>query len=241
MHDRRAILVTGSTFGIGRAIATLAAARGMQVVLNSARSSQAGAELARSLPGACYVQADVADPDQARLLVERALEHFGRLDVLVNNAGTTRRIPHEDLAAVDRTVWQEILDVNVVGTWQTTQAAVEALRRTSGSVINMSSVAGSSLAGSCIPYAVSKAAINHMTRLLAGALGPGIRVNAVAPGLIDTRWTQGFDDIRAHVESTVPLRRIGTPEEVAEAVLWLADADYTTGAVLGTDGGAHLL
>lgn len=241
MHDHRVILVTGSTFGIGKAIAMLAASRGMRVVLNSARSSDVGEGLAKDLPSACYVQADVADPEQARFLVDRALEHFGRLDVLVNNAGTTRRIPHEHIAAVDKEVWQEILDVNVVGTWLTTQAAVEALRRTAGSVINMSSVAGGSPAGSCIPYAVSKAAVNHMTRLLANVLGPEIRVNAVAPGLIDTRWTQGFEDIREHTRSTVPLRRIGTPEEVAEAVLWLAGADYTTGEVLSTDGGAHLL
>lgn len=241
MQDHRVILVTGSTSGIGKATATLAASRGMRVVINSAKSPEAGEELASSLPEACYVQADVAVPDEARMLVERALERFGRLDVLVNNAGTTRRIAHHDIAAVGADIWHEILDVNVIGTWLTTQAAVEALRRTKGSVVNMSSVAGGSTAGSCIPYAVSKAAINHMTRLLASALGPDVRVNAAAPGLIDTRWTRGFDDIRDHVRAQVPLRRIGTPEEVAEAVLWLADAAYTTGEVLGTDGGAHLL
>lgn len=241
MRDRRVILVTGATSGIGKAVAKLAADRGMRVVLNSARSPDAGSEIAASLSHADYVRADVSDPDQVRTLIERIGQEYGRLDVLVNSAGVTRRIAHREIDAVQPDVWREILDVNLIGTWSTTQAAAKLLRHSSGAVVNVSSVAGGRPVGSSIPYAVSKAAVNHMTRLLAAALGPEIRVNAVAPGLIDTPWTAGFADIREYTESVTPLRRIGTPEEVAESVLWLADAPYTTGEVVGVDGGAHLV
>ncbi|MFH9008959.1 SDR family NAD(P)-dependent oxidoreductase [Streptomyces afghaniensis] len=241
MRDRRVILVTGATSGIGKAVATLAAERGLRVVLNSARSSEEGGELAASLPDARYVQADVGDPAQVRTLLERVEQEYGRLDILVNSAGVTRRIAHRAVEAVPHELWREILDVNLVGTWSTIQAAVDLLRRSRGVVVNISSVAGDRPVGSSIPYAVSKAAVNHLTRLLAAALGPEIRVNAVAPGLIDTPWTADFGDIREHAESVTPLRRIGTPQEVAESVLWLADASYTTGEVLGVDGGSHLV
>ncbi|MEU0900707.1 SDR family NAD(P)-dependent oxidoreductase [Streptomyces massasporeus] len=241
MRDRRVILVTGATSGIGKAVAVLAAERGLRVVLNSARSSAEGGELAASLPDARYVQADVGDPAQVSTLLERVEQEYGRLDILVNSAGVTRRIAHRAVETVPQELWREILDVNLVGTWSTIQAAVDLLRRSRGAVINISSVAGDRPVGSSIPYAVSKAAVNHLTRLLAAALGPEIRVNAVAPGLIDTPWTADFGDIRKHAESVTPLRRIGTPKEVAESVLWLADASYTTGEVLGVDGGAHLV
>ncbi|NEE17303.1 SDR family oxidoreductase [Streptomyces sp. SID7499] len=241
MRDRRVILVTGATSGIGKAVAVLAAERGLRVVLNSARSAEEGGELAASLPDACYVQADVGDPAQVGTLLERVEQEYGRLDILVNSAGVTRRIAHRAVETVPQELWREILDVNLVGTWTTVQAAVDLLRRSRGAVVNISSVAGDRPVGSSIPYAVSKAAVNHLTRLLAAALGPEIRVNAIAPGLIDTPWTADFGDIRKHAESVTPLRRIGTPNEVAESVLWLADASYTTGEVLGVDGGAHLV
>ncbi|MEU9591455.1 SDR family oxidoreductase [Streptomyces sp. NPDC048193] len=241
MRDRRVILVTGATSGIGRAVATLAAERGLRVVLNSARSSEEGGELASSLPDARYIQADVGQPAQVQTLLDQVEREYGRLDVLVNNAGVTRRIAHRAVDAVSHELWREILDVNLIGTWSTVQAAVDLLRRSRGTVVNISSVAGDRPVGSSIPYAVSKAAVNHMTRLLAAALGPEIRVNAVAPGLINTPWTADFGDIRKHAESVTPLRRIGTPQEVAESVLWLAEASYTTGEVLGVDGGAHLV
>ncbi|MFG3157828.1 SDR family NAD(P)-dependent oxidoreductase [Streptomyces sp. NPDC048219] len=241
MRDRRVILVTGATSGIGRAVATLAAERGLRVVLNSARSSEEGGELASSLPDARYIQADVGQPAQVQTLLDQVERDYGRLDVLVNSAGVTRRIAHRAVDAVSHELWREILDVNLIGTWSTVQAAVDLLRRSGGAVVNISSVAGDRPVGSSIPYAVSKAAVNHMTRLLAAALGPEIRVNAVAPGLINTPWTADFGDIRKHAESVTPLRRIGTPQEVAESVLWLAEASYTTGEVLGVDGGAHLV
>ncbi|SRR5216683_1489637 len=243
MTETSVALVTGSSSGIGAAIAARLAAAGTRVVVNSARSVRTGKEVADALPDAVYVQADISDEDQARGLVEAAIRHYGRLDVLVNNAGTTRMIPHKDLDAATPDVWREILGTNVLGTWQVTVAAVPHLRASgAGSIVNISSIAGSRPAGSSIPYAVSKAAIEHMTRLLAGALGPEIRVNAVAPGLVDTLWTAGeaFTKIRQQVEAITPLRRVGTRDDVAEAVLALIGCSYTTGQVLMTDGGAHL-
>lgn len=236
------VLVTGSTSGIGAAVVRRLASEGARVVVNSARSPDAGHALAESLPDAIYRQADVADQDQVRDLVDYTVSTFGGLDVLVNNAGRTRSIPHKDLDGVTVEDWQRILGLNIIGTWQMSVAAMPALRRSSqGTIINISSVAGSRPAGSSIPYAVSKAAVEHMTRLLAAAVGPEVRVNAVAPGLIDTPWTAGFSEIKKQVEAVTPLCRIGQVDDVAEAVVALTRATYTTGAVLSVDGGAHLV
>ncbi len=151
------------------------------------------------------------------------------------------RIDHNDIDAVTPEVWRQILDVNVIGTWLVTQAAVPALRESGeGSIVNITSLAGVRPTGSSIPYAASKAALNHVTLLLANVLGPAIRVNAVAPGLIDTPWTETWDDVRAVVRSMAPLQRSGQPEEVAAACLGLVRAPYVTGQVLVCDGGLHL-
>jgi ketoreductase RED2 len=234
-------LVTGSSSGIGAATARALAAQGATVVVNSARSVQAGEALAAELPAGSYLQADVADPDEARRLVAQAVERHGRLDILVNNAGTTRVIPHADLQAVTAEVWREILDVNVVGTWQVTVAAVPHLQASGqGQVVNVSSIAGERPSGSSIPYACSKAAVSHMTRLLAATLGPEVRVNAVAPGMVETPWTASWDAVRAHVQTQAPLRRTGTPEDVAAAIVGLVLSPYVTGEVLLVDGGLHL-
>jgi Dehydrogenases with different specificities (related to short-chain alcohol dehydrogenases) len=242
MTDKPVALVTGSSSGIGAAVARRLAAEGMRIAINSARSVDAGRELADSLPDAVYLRADVSVPEQAQELVTAAVEAFGQLDVLVNNAGVSRPIPHTDLAAVTPDVWELILGLNVVGTWQTSVAAMPNLRASgAGCIVNISSVAGIRPAGSSIPYAVSKAAVNHMTRLLAGAVGPEVRVNAVAPGLVETRWTRDFTAIADRVRTATPLRRVGQPDDVAEAVLGLVRARYVTGEVVLVDGGAHLL
>ncbi|MET9435347.1 SDR family oxidoreductase [Streptomyces sp. NPDC006551] len=245
MSEQRVALVTGSSSGIGAAVARRLAEAGIRVVVNSARSVEAGTALAAELPGAVYLQADVSDEAQARGLVERTVEICGRLDILVNSAGTTRFIPHDDLDAASPDVWRHLYDVNVIGVWQTITAAVPHLRASgAGCVVNISSQAGVRPGGSSIPYAVSKAAVNHMTKLLAKTLGPEVRVNAVAPGLIDTPWfdgVEGADDAKAHVAGAVPLRRVGRPEDIAQAVHDLAHASYITGEVLLVDGGGHLL
>jgi ketoreductase RED2 len=234
-------LVTGSSSGIGEAVARSLAAEGASVVVNSASSVEAGERVAAELPDATYVQADVSDEVAASELVDAAVATYGRLDVLVNNAGTTVVIPHHDLESATPDVWRRIFDVNVIGTWQVTVAALPHLRANgAGSVVNVTSLAGVRQTGSSIPYAASKAALNHVTRLLANVVGPEVRVNAVAPGLVDTPWTADWDTVREVVRSTAPLQRSGRPEDIADVVLALVRSAYTTGQVVVVDGGLGL-
>jgi NAD(P)-dependent dehydrogenase (short-subunit alcohol dehydrogenase family) len=232
-------LVTGSTSGIGEAVVRRLAREGYHVVVNSRSSVEAGAALAREVGGS-YVQADVADEGQARSLVAEVLTDHGRLDVLVNNAGTTVKIPHADLESATAAVWRSIYETNVIGPWTVTVAAVPALRAAHGCVVNMGSLAGLRPLGSSIPYASSKAALHHQSLLLANTLGPEIRVNAVAPGFIETPWTQDWDNERAGVGALAPLRRPGLPEDVAEVVMGLVRSTYVTGQVIAVDGGLGL-
>lgn len=236
----RVVLVTGSTSGIGEATALRFAAAGDHVVFNSAHSVEAGERLAAATPHSHYVRADIADADDCARLLAEVLERHGRLDVLVNNAGVTQMIPHRDLAAASVDVWRRIFDVNVFGTWQLTVAAMDALRATQGAVVNVTSLAGVRQTGSSIPYAASKAALNHMTALLAKVVGPEVRVNAVAPGLIETPWTQSWTAVHDIVTATAPLHRVGTPEDVADVIVALASAAYVTGQVVVVDGGLSL-
>jgi ketoreductase RED2 len=235
------VLITGSSSGIGASTARRFAALGATVVVNSSTSVEAGRSLAADLPGASYIQADIADQQQAQQLVDGVIERCGRLDVLVNNAGTTQVISHADLAGASPDVWRRIFDVNVIGTWQVTVAAVDHLRASGrGQVINVSSVAGERPTGSSIPYACSKAAVSHMTRLLANVLGPAVRVNAVAPGLVDTPWTADWGTVREFVNTQAPLQRSARPEDVADLIVGLARSSYVTGEVVLIDGGLHL-
>ena len=237
----RVALVTGSSSGIGAAVAARLADLGAAVVVNSASSVAAGRQVADELADAIYVQADVSDPTQAERLVDAAVAHYGRLDIVVNNAGTTVVIPHDDLEAATSAVWEKILRVNVIGPWNVVRAAAPHLRASGdGVILNISSLAGVRPVGSSIPYAVSKAALNHLTVLLANVLGPEIRVHAIAPGLIDTPWTEGWDDVRAAVRERAPLERSGTPDDVADACVGLISARYATGQVLVVDGGVAL-
>jgi ketoreductase RED2 len=236
-------IITGSTSGIGAAVVRRLAGDGCRVVVNSVTSVDAGHALVGELGDdvACYVQADIAVLDDAQRLVHEAVERFGRLDILVNNAGTTQRIAHDDLEAATPDVFRRLFDVNVIGAWQTTVAAIPHLRQHgSGCVVMVSSLAGVRPTGSSIPYAVSKAALNHLTRLLANVVGPEVRVNAVAPGLVNTPWTADWDDIRGLVEATAPLQRSAEPDDVAEVVHTLVRASYVTGEVWVVDGGLGL-
>jgi len=239
--ERPVALVTGSSSGIGAEVARRLAADGHHVVVTSRSSVEAGQAVAAEVGGS-YLQADVADEQQARGLVEAVVAEHGRLDVLVNNAGTTELIRHSDLAAATPEIWRRLYDVNVVAPFVLVTAAEQALRAAApGCVVNVSSLAGVRPTGSSIPYASSKAAFNHQTRLLAKALGPDIRVNAVAPGLVDTPWTEDWDDIRAFVQGAAPLRRSATPGDVAEVVMGLVRSSYVTGQVVVVDGGLGLM
>jgi len=231
MSDK-VVLVTGSTSGIGEATALRFAEAGHRVVFNSVRSVEAGERLAAATPDSLYVQADIAQSEDCTRLVADVLEHYGRLDVLVNNAGTTKVIPHADLEAASLDVWRE--------TWSLCVAAMDALRASQGAIVNVSSMAGLRPLGSSIPYAASKAALNHMTALLAKVVGPEVRVNAVAPGLVDTPWTADWDTVRGFVHAVAPLKRSGLPDDVAEVIVALASSRYVTGQVVVIDGGLSL-
>ncbi len=234
-------IVTGSSSGIGEATARRLAAAGAAVVVNSSSSVEAGERLAASLPRACYVQASVAEEAACRRLVDTALERFGRLDILVNNAGTTALIPHGDLDAVTDDVFRRILDVNLFGTWYLTRAAMPHLKASpAGVVVNVTSIAGVRPTGSSIPYAVSKAALNHLTVLLAKVSGP-VRVNAVAPGLVATPWTKDWGPVHELVAQTAPLGRSATAEDVAETIHGVVMSRYMTGEVVLLDGGLSLV
>jgi ketoreductase RED2 len=239
--EGRVVLITGSSSGIGAATARAFASAGAAVLVNSARSVSEGEAVAAGLPDALYVQGDVTDPEVPARLVGAALERWGRLDTLVNNAGTTALIPHHDLEAASVDVWRRIFELNVFGSWAMSVAALPALRAAGGSaIVNVASVAGVRPTGSSIPYAASKAALNHMTVLLAKVVGPEVRVNAVAPGLVDTPWTADWDVARDVVRQVAPLRRSGSPDDVAAMILSLAQADYVTGQVLVVDGGLSI-
>jgi ketoreductase RED2 len=239
-HKGQVVAVTGSSSGIGAATARAFADAGASVLVNSARSVAEGEAVAASLPDALYVQGDITEAEVPERLVAAALEQWGRLDTLVNNAGTTAVIPHHDLQAASVDVWRRIFEVNVFGTWAMSIAAMPALRAAHGSIVNVASVAGVRPTGSSIPYAASKAALNHMTVLLAKVVGPEVRVNAVAPGLVDTPWTEDWDVVREVVRQVAPLKRSGQPEDVAEVILALARAAYVTGQVVVVDGGISI-
>jgi NAD(P)-dependent dehydrogenase (short-subunit alcohol dehydrogenase family) len=240
-QPRPVALVTGSSSGIGAEIARRLAGDGYHVVVNSRSSVETGRAVAEGV-GGTYLQADVADETQARGLVDQVLTQHGRLDVLVNNAGTTEVIPHGDLAAATPEIWRRLYDVNVIAPFVLVTAAEEALRAAApGCVVNVSSLAGVRPTGSSIPYASSKAAFNHQTRLLAKALGPAIRVNAVAPGLIETPWTEDWTDLHALVGAGAPMRRTGQPADVAEVVMGLVRSTYVSGQVVVVDGGLGLV
>jgi ketoreductase RED2 len=233
----KVVAVTGSSSGIGEGTARAFAEAGASVLVNSARSVAQGEAVAASLPGALYVQGDIAEAGAPERMVAAALERWGRLDVLVNNAGTTALIPHQDLEAASVDVWRHIFEVNVFGTWAMSVAAMAALREAHGAIVNVTSIAGVRPTGSSIPYAASKAALNHLTVLLAKVAGPEVRVNAVAPGLIDTPWTEEWETVRDVVRQVAPLKRSGRPEDVAQVILDVAGAAYMTGQVVVVDGG----
>jgi NAD(P)-dependent dehydrogenase (short-subunit alcohol dehydrogenase family) len=252
-------LVTGSATGLGAAVAERLAARGASaLVLNYSRSAREAEETAERCRKAgaevVVVQGDVASDVDCRRLAE-ATARFGKLDVLVNNAGTTKHVPHANLDGLSAEDFHRIYGVNVVGAFQMTRAARGLLERAAEAcgraapVVMVSSIAGTDGSGSSIAYAASKAAMNVMTLSLARALAPKIRVNAVCPGFIDTRWfVQGVGEentakIRAAVASRVPLRAASTAEDIADSVVFLCSADsrHVTGETLIVDAGLHLL
>jgi len=240
--EGKVAIVTGSSSGMGEAIARRFVAEGARVVVNSTSSVAEGEALAKQLgDAAVYVRADVSKEREGLRLVETAVERWGRLDVLVNNAGTAQVVPHAKLDELTDDIWQRILGVNLMGPWYLMRGAAEALRADGGgAVVNVTSLAAvfSAETVSAIPYALSKSALNHLTVLMANVLGPEIRVNALAPGGIETpMWGAGADHLRKQLEKRTLLHRPGQVDEIADACLFLAEPGYVTGQVLVVDGG----
>jgi len=240
MSDKVA-LITGSTSGIGAATARRFAKDGYTVALHSSRSVEAGRQMAAELGGsASYHQADLADDASARTLVASVLDRHGQLDVLVNNAGLSIRIPHADLKAATPALWRQMLDVNLISPFVLVTEAEAALREAKGCVVNIGTHAGARPKGSSIPYAASKAALHHVTKLLALTLAPDIRVNAVAPGLVLTPMTASWPDMLETWNTRAPMKRPAKPEDIADLVAALCANDYVTGEIVIADGGLNL-
>ncbi|MFV0425661.1 MAG: SDR family NAD(P)-dependent oxidoreductase [Beutenbergiaceae bacterium] len=240
--DGQVALVTGARTGIGLGSALYLAARGATVILNSRTTPAEPITVPGSRHTLTHIAADVSSESEVAALIGEIERQHGRLNILVNSAGTTVFVPHEDLDGISGEDWHRILDVNVIGTWNVIKAAAPLLEASNGSVVNVSSMAGIRVTGSSLPYSVSKAALNQLTRTLARALGPrGIRVNAVAPGFVDTPWTADYQDRRAEVANIAPLRRVCGPEEIAEAIGMLIQSRYITGEIVTVDGGLTLV
>lgn len=243
MAESRIALVTGGGTGIGRAIALALGREGVAVAVNYSRSQaeaeQTVSDLEELGAPALAVRADVADDAQVRAMVSEIVARLGGLDYLVNNAGWTQFVAAKDLEALTDEIWDRALDVNVKGAFRCVRAAVpEMHKRGGGSILNIASVAGISGQGSSMAYCASKAALICLTRSLAKALAPEIRVNCVAPGVVDTRWVAGKEAFMRAARERTPLRRNGTPEDVAAvAVPLLLDAEFVTGQTIPVDGG----
>jgi len=239
----RVALVTGGGTGIGRAIALGLAESGADVAINYSRSREdaeatAGAvrELGRR---ALAIKADVSQDRDVREMVRRVAGDWGRLDILVNNAGTTKFVDHKNLDGLDEEVWDRILAVNVKGMFFCCRAAANVM--TEGRIINIGSVAGLRGHGSSIAYAASKGAVHTMTLSLARALAPKITVNAIAPGLIETRWHLGREGENARTSERLPAKRIGHPEDIAHIAVAIATSTtFLTGQIIAVDGGGLL-
>ncbi len=245
INNGRVALITGSTDGIGAAIANRLSKDGYTVALHSQSSQEKGLKLAKALGHASYTKADLAKEKEARHLIQSVLSLHGRLDVIVNNAAMSEVIPHGELNAATPEIWRKLYDVNVIAPWVLIAEAESALRNSStpeipSCILNITSHAGVRPKGASIPYAVSKAALNHMTKLLALNLGPTIRVNAIAPGLVDTPMTAAWGWARDIWRERAPMQRGARPEEIADIAKMLIESSYLTGEILLADGGLNL-
>jgi 3-oxoacyl-[acyl-carrier protein] reductase len=246
-------IVTGSATGIGAAIAAGLGRGGANVVVNFTKSeaeARRTVEAVKEAGGdAILAQGNVADDADCRRIAAAAMDAWGGIDILVNNAGTTKFAAHADLDALSDADFQHLYSVNVIGAFQMVRAAVAGLKASgAGAVVNISSIAGTHGLGSSIAYAASKGALNTMTRSLARALAPQVRVNAVCPGFVQTRWfsdafgKETAERFAAEHRKTVPLDRVAEPDDIARVALFFAsDASrHVTGETLLSDGGLHL-
>jgi 3-oxoacyl-[acyl-carrier protein] reductase len=240
-------LVTGASSGIGAATARLLASRGWRVAVNYSKSKAEAEKVAKACGEALAVRGDVAEDADCRRIVGETLAKWGRLDALVNNAGTTQAVKHADLDGLQAADFERVFRVNVVGPFQMIRACVAALKESRGAIVNVSSVAALLGTGSSVAYAASKAALDTMTLSLARTLAPEVRVNLVAPGYVTTPWQaavhgeKGAQALEERYASIAPLRSSATAEDVADAIAWLLEgARRVTGERIYVDSGIHI-
>jgi 3-oxoacyl-[acyl-carrier protein] reductase len=238
-------LITGGGTGIGRATGLLLASQGVDIAINYSRSEneaqQTAVEVEELGRRAVVIQADVSDEAAVAKMMDQVREAFGRLDILVNNAATTQMVAYTDLDKLTSEIWDRILAVNVKGTFYCCRDAMPLLRADGGGqIINVSSIAGQTGQGSSIAYAASKAAVINMTKALAVSHAPEVRVNAVAPGVVETRWVQGWEKYTDPHRQRTPLQRHAQPEDVATTIFGLVINPFITGQTITIDGGRTL-
>jgi len=247
MASRQAALVTGGATGIGRAAVLALARAGYDVCINYSSSEAAARETAKAAEKAgaetLLVKCDVSDERAVREMVSSIKNTFKRLDVLVNNAGTTAAWKPKDLETLSLEEWDRVFAVNVRGLFQVTRACVPLLRESKGCVVNTASIVGLRPGPQPLPYAASKAAVVNLTKTLAWNLGPEIRVNAVAPGWMEGDWMKRmlkdkYDDLMGKRAKATPLKRVVTAEDVAETMMSLIQGNrFVTGEIVVIDGG----
>lgn len=245
--QKPAALVTGAASGIGRSVALALARSGYDVAINFSRSESAAqsvaAEAAKSGARTLLVRCDVSDDAGVRAMLERVRETFGRLDVLINNAGTTTETKPKDFEGMTVEEWDRVFAVNVRGLFLVTRAALPMLRASKGCIVNTASIVGLRPGPQPLPYAASKAAVVNLTKTLAYNLGPDIRVNAVAPGWMEGDWMQRmlkdkYEDLMTRRAKLTPLKRCVTAEDVAESMMSFVQSNrFVTGEVMVVDGG----
>jgi 3-oxoacyl-[acyl-carrier protein] reductase len=246
-QEKRVALITGAATGIGRAAAIALAEAGYDVVINYSRSEQAAREtsaLAKAKGAKTLLfQCDVSDDPAVRKMLAAVEKEFGRLDALVNNAGTTSKVKASDFEAMTAEEWDHVFAVNVRGMFQVTRASAPLLKIARGSVVNTASIVGLRPGPQPLPYAASKAAVVSLTKLLALNLAPDVRVNAVAPGWMEGDWMKRmladrYDDLMARRAKSTPLRRCATAEDVAEVIVNLITSNrFVNGEIIVIDGG----
>lgn len=239
-------IVTGGGTGIGKAVSKMLAARGVSVAINFSRSQRDAEatleEIVQSGGDGCTIQADVTDDDAVRAMVKSVVEKYGRLDILINNAGATTFVPLHDLESLKKEHWEQAFTTNVEAAFNCSRAAAPHLKESGrGAIVNVASVAGITGRGSSIAYAASKAAMISLTKSLARVLAPEVRVNAVAPGFVKTRWTAGRTAFEDDALRRTPLKRLAEPEDPAAVAVALAlDFRQVTGETIVVDGGSIL-
>ena len=239
-------LITGGSSGMGEAAARELARRGWQVAIMFSRSRAEADRVAGDINGLA-LQGDVAQDADCRRVAKAVIDKWGRIDALVNSAGTTKFVAHGDLEGLSGEEMLGIFRINVVGPWQMIRACAGALKEARGCVVNISSLAAKLGTGSSVAYAASKAALDTMTLSLARALGPEVRLNIVAPSFVRTPWqvaahgADGAADLERRFAERSPLKAAAEPQDVADAVAWLIEgARRVTGEIVHVDGGMHI-